>query len=389
MSDIRIDPRVAAVDAQMRTWRRDIHAHPETAYEEHRTSALVAAALAAAGLTVHRGLAGTGVVGVLEGRGEGPMIGLRADMDALDIAERTGAPHASTKPGKMHACGHDGHTAMLLGAAAALAAEPNFSGRVAFIFQPAEETHGGGRRMVEEGLFDAFPMESVYGLHNWPGLSLGAVGVRAGPVMATSDVFEIIVTGAGTHAAMPEQGVDPLLIAAHIATALPGAIARASPATEPSLASVTQIHGGDAWNVIPETAVMRGTARAFSATVRDRLPQVIGQLAAGMAAAQGGSADLNYTRGYPPTVNHGAETAAAAAAAGRVTPDIRQDMPPSMGAEDFAYMLERRPGCYVWLGAGEAGRALHSPYFDFNDDILAIGASYWTALVAEKLGAAA
>ena len=389
---MRIDPRVAAWADRMTAWRRDLHAHPETAFEETRTAALVAETLNALGVDVEQGLAGTGVVGVLCGRGDDDRaIGLRADMDALDLEERTDLPHASTIKGKMHACGHDGHTAMLLGAAAALASDRDFNGKVVFIFQPAEETHGGGRRMVEEGLFDAHPVDAVYGMHNWPGLPVGEIGVCAGPVMATSDVFEIEIIGQGAHAAMPEQGVDPLIVASHVAAALPGAIARIAPATEPALATTTQIHGGDAWNVIPERAVMRGTARALSPDVRAALPGAIEKLAVGMAGAYGARAEFRYVHGYPPTINHVVQAAVAKAAAGVVCDSVREDMPPSMGAEDFAYMLDARPGCYVWLGAGptDGRKTLHSPYYDFNDDILTLGASYWTALVEQELGRAA
>ena len=387
---MRIDPAVAAVADEMIALRRDLHRHPETAFEERRTAEVVAATLARAGASVSTGLAATGVVGVLKGaRGAGPRIGLRADMDALDIAERTGLTHASEIHGKMHACGHDGHTATLLAAALALGAARDFAGEVVFIFQPAEETRGGGRVMVEEGLFDRFPVDAVFGMHNWPGLAAGAAAIRAGPVMATSDIFEARFEGVGAHAAMPDQGVDPLVAAAQFALAAPGVVRRVAPATDAAVVTVTQIHGGDAWNVIPDQAIVRGTARAFHQSTRDRYAAELRRIAEGCAAAIGGSATLNYDYGYPPTVNDVAESAFAASAVGGVVDRVHDDLPPSLGAEDFAYMLERRPGCYIWLGAGDGADTprLHSPYYDFNDAILPIGASIWTEIVRSRAAA--
>jgi len=387
---LRIDPAVAAVADEMIALRRDLHRQPETAFEERRTAEIVAATLARAGAEVSTGLAQTGVVGLLrDAGGPGPRVALRADMDALDIHERTGLGHASQIDGKMHACGHDGHTATLLAAALALGASRDFAGEVVFIFQPAEETHGGGRVMVEEGLFDRFPVDAVFGMHNWPGLAEGEAAIRAGPVMATSDIFEARFDGVGAHAAMPDQGVDALSAAAQFALAAPGVVRRVAPATEAAVVTVTQIHGGDAWNVIPDAAIVRGTARAFNHGTRERYAAELRRIAEGCAAAIGGEATLRYDFGYPPTVNDTAESAYAASAASAVVDRVHGDLPPSLGAEDFAYMLQKRPGCYIWLGAGDAPDTprLHSPYFDFNDAILPIGASVWTSIVRSRAAA--
>ncbi len=381
---------IASFLDDMKSWRQDIHAHPETAFEEFRTSDLVAEKLEAFGIEVHRGLAGTGVVGVLRGTGgDGGAIGLRADMDALDIEEQTNLDYRSQNAGKMHACGHDGHTTMLLGAARHLAGNRDFAGTVHFIFQPAEENEGGGQKMVEEGLFEQFPMDQVYGLHNWPGMPVGQMGVRAGPVMASTDTFEIIVTGKGAHAAMPHQGIDTIVAAAEIVGALQTIASRMFDPVDPVVVSVTQFHGGDTWNVIPEEVVLRGTVRAFKDAVQDRLEPAIKKIASGIAEAHGANALLRYERGYPPTVNSERETGIAANAAARlVGPDNVVDTAnPSMGAEDFAFLLQEKPGAYAWIGAGEDHINLHNPAYDFNDDLLPLGATYWVNLVTETLGA--
>ena len=383
-----IHPRIAALHPDMTAWRRDLHAHPETAFEEHRTGEFVAEKLESFGIEVARGLAGTGVVGVLKGRrAGGGSIGLRADMDALDIHEETNRPHASRTPGKMHACGHDGHTAMLLGAARYLAETRDFAGTAYFIFQPAEENAGGGRVMVEEGLFERFPMDQVYGLHNWPGLPQGRFAVCEGPVMAASDSFEITVTGHGAHAAMPHQGIDTIVIAAHIVTAVQTIASRNVDPLASVVVSFTQVHGGDAWNVIPEQVVLRGSLRSFAPDVRTLAQSHLARLAKGVAAAHGGEAAVRYDEGYPATVNAKAETRQAARIAAAVdeTGGIIDGIAPSMASEDFAFMLEKRPGNYIWLGAGETHPNLHSPHYDFNDEILPIGASYWASLVEETL----
>jgi hippurate hydrolase len=382
--------RIADLHADMIRWRRDLHAHPETAFEEKRTSAFVAARLADFGIEVHRGLAGTGVVGTLRGAAHGDRaIALRADMDALDIHERNGFSHASAHPGKMHACGHDGHTAMLLGAARYLAETRNFAGTVHFIFQPAEENEGGGRVMVEEGLFEKFPVEAVYGMHNWPGLPVGRFAVRPGPMMASFDLVEITVTGKGAHAAMPHLAVDPVVAAAQLVLALQTIVSRSIHPLDSAVVSVTQLHGGDTWNVIPEEIVLRGTARAFKKEVQDVVEAANRRIAAGVAQATGAQIAVRYERRYPATVNSDEETEIAAAAAAEIAgaDNVDRDPRPTMGAEDFAFMLREKPGCYLFIGNGAGSKVagLHNPHYDFNDEILPIGASYWARLVEREL----
>ncbi|HVO13785.1 MAG TPA: M20 aminoacylase family protein [Alphaproteobacteria bacterium] len=383
--------RIAEFHDDMTAWRHDIHAHPETAFEERRTGAFVARKLREFGLdAVDEGLAGTGVVGTLKGRRPGSRaIGLRADMDALPIKEQNDFGHRSAHEGKMHACGHDGHTTMLLGAARYLAETRNFAGTVYFIFQPAEENEGGGRVMVEEGLFEKFPVEAVYGMHNMPGLAVGNFAVKPGPMMAAFDIFEITVSGRGAHAAMPHQGIDPVVIAAEIVGALQTIASRTTDPLEAAVVSVTQIHGGDAWNVIPERVVLRGTARAFKPEVQAAIEAGIRRLAGGIAEAHGASASVHYERRYPPTINSVAEAEQAARVAAEVAGDARVDRAPVplMGAEDFAFMLQKKPGAYVWLGNGDGagGCMLHNPRYDFNDAILPVGASYWVRLAETVL----
>ncbi|MBV8620210.1 MAG: amidohydrolase [Curvibacter sp.] len=372
----------------MVAWRRDIHAHPETAFEEHRTANLVASALQLAGLQVDRGLAGTGVVGTLK-NGEGPRIALRADLDALHMQELGARAHASVCVGKMHGCGHDGHTAMLLGAAAHLARHKPFRGTVYFVFQPAEENEGGGRVMVEQGLFERFPADAVYGMHNFPHMPRGQFGIRTGTMTAYLDTFEIVVTGKGSHAAMPSTGIDSIVVAAQLVNALQTVVSRRTSATDAAVLSVTQIHGGDTWNVIPETVMLRGTVRTLDAAVQDQTRAAMRQICQGVAQTHGAAITLDYREGYPGVVNTPAETAAAvAAAASLVGADrVHTDIPPAMGSEDFAFMLQQRPGAYISIGAGETADdpALHNPYYDFNDNILPLGAAYWVALVRQQL----
>jgi len=386
--------RIADFHADLAAWRHEIHAHPETAFEERRTADFVASRLQDFGIEVHRGLAGTGVVGTLKGaRPGGRAIALRADMDALHIHEKNGVPYVSTNPGKMHACGHDGHTTMLLGAARYLAETRNFAGTVHFIFQPAEENEGGGRVMVEQGLFEKFPVEAVYGMHNWPGMPAGKFAMRAGPMMASFDIFEITVTGKGTHAALPHLGIDPMMAAAQITTALQTIASRSTSPLDSVVVSVTQIHGGDTWNVIPDQVVLRGTARTFKPKVQDAVEAGIRRIAEGTAAALGASVALRYERRYPPTINSPAETETAAAIAAEIVGDanVDRDLQPTMGSEDFAFMLQAKPGAYVFIGNGTGDKAvgLHNPHYDFNDEILPIGASYWARLVERVLAKAA
>lgn len=380
--------RIADFHDDMTAWRRDLHAHPETAFEEVRTADVVAAKLEEFGIDVHRGLAKTGVVGTLS-TGDGPSIGLRADLDALDVEELNQFDYKSTYQGKMHACGHDGHTTMLLGAARYLAETRNFKGTVQFIFQPAEENEGGGGVMVEEGLFEKFPVQAVYGMHNWPGLELGTFAVTEGPLMAAFDIFELTVKGRGSHGGMPHTGIDPIPVAAEIVGALQTIASRATDPQDACVVSVTQIHAGNAWNVIPDDVVLRGTTRSFRPKVQDTIEPAIRRIAEGICQAHGCQLEMMYERRYPPTINEAVATKAAYRAAANVSGEdkIVSNPTPSMGAEDFAFMLHEKPGCYVWLGngPGERGCMLHNPHYDFNDDILTIGASYWARLVELEL----
>jgi hippurate hydrolase len=391
--------------AELAALRRDIHAHPELAFQERRTADLVARELERYGLEVHRGLAKTGVVGVLRAGSGQRMIGLRADMDALPLTELNDFAHASRHPGQMHACGHDGHTVLLLGAARYLAAHPDFDGAVAFIFQPAEEAEGGAAVMIEEGLFTQFPLESVYGLHNWPGLAVGEMAILSGPVMASTCRLAITVRGRGGHAAMPHQGTDVIVAASHLVSALQTVVARNLHPCDAAVVSVTQFHAGSAWNILPEEAQLCGTLRSFTLAAQTTVEAAIERLCGGIAAAFGLEIDVTFEQRYPPTVNSAPETQTCRQAARRfLAPDrVLTDIPPSLAAEDFAYMLAAKPGCYVWLGNGPteretpdlpdhatasdaAGCALHSPYYDFNDAALAVGITYWVKLVQEILG---
>jgi amidohydrolase len=386
---MNILPEVAAIVPEMKEWRHHIHAHPETAFEERATAAFVAEKLESFGMEVHRGLAKTGVVGVLRhGRGSNA-IGLRADLDALHIQERSGVPYISQTPGRMHACGHDGHTTMLLGAARALSRRKNLDGTVYFIFQPAEENEGGGRVMVEEGLFERFPMRAVYGMHNWPRMRAGTFAMRAGPLMGAYDIFEIVATGKGAHAAMAYMGKDPMMFAAHCISALQTIVARNLHPQDAGVVTVTQVHGGDTWNVIPQEVVLRGTVRSFKREVQDLIEDRMRGIVAGVAATFDMTATVRYERRYPATVNSEAETQHAVAAASTVvgTANVETNPTPEMGSEDFAFMLQARPGCYVWLGAGNGVDTpnIHSPQYDFNDDVLPIGASYWVTLAEQQL----
>ena len=366
--------------------RRDLHRHPELGFEEHRTSEKIATLLGDWGWRVHRGLAGTGVVAQM-GQGA-PVIGLRADIDALPMDEATGLDYASATPGKMHACGHDGHTAMLLLAARKIAEEGVKQGTVTLIFQPAEENDGGARVMIEQGLFREFPVDQVYGIHNWPGLTPGRMVARDDKMMAAFAVFEIEVSGRGGHGAMPEQSDGVIAAAAAMASALQEIPARSLSPLEPGVVSVTQIHSGSAWNVCPDRAVLRGTARWFDPAAGDTIEARIKEVANACAAAQGCAARIDYQRRYPATINSAAEAAVAR--------DVAADMgldtaiaAPSMASEDFAFMLNEVPGAYIWLGAAREGEnpGLHSAKFDFNDAVLPVGAEFWVRLVRRVLAA--
>ena len=383
-----IPKRLLEMHAEMAEWRHDLHAHPETAFEEQRTSALVAQKLESFGLRVHQGLGRTGVVGTLAAGSGKRAIGLRADMDALHIHEKNGFGHRSRHEGKMHACGHDGHTTMLLGAAKYLSEARNFDGVVHFIFQPAEENEGGGREMVEQGLFEKFPCESVYGMHNWPGMPVGQFGVRAGPMMASFDIFEIELAGRGSHAALPHTGIDPIVAASTLVQALQTIASRNVDPIESAVVTVTQIHAGDTWNVIPDTAVLRGTARAFKPEVQDLIERRVREICAGVAAAHGANVKVRYERRYPPLINAAREAAVCAAVMqAMVGAENVLQVPPVMGSEDFAFMLQAKAGCYVFVGngPGAGGCMLHNPHYDFNDQILPLGASYWSNLVQHIL----
>jgi len=372
--------------------RRDIHAHPELAFEERRTSQLVADKLAEWGIEVHRGLAKTGVVGVIKGKKVSDRaIGLRADMDCLPMHETGEVPHRSTAPGRMHACGHDGHTTMLLGAARYLAQTRNFAGTVNLIFQPAEEGGGGGRVMVEEGLFERFPCEAVYALHNWPGLPPGKIAVRPGPMLAATDELRLKIRGHGGHAALPHLAVDPVVIAAHVITALQTIASRNANPVDALVVSLCSMQTSQlgAFNVIPAHVELVGTVRTFSPEMRDLAERRVREIATAVAQGLGGSAEIEYLRGYPATVNTEKEARFAAQVGERVfgAGNVITDHEPTMGGEDFSYMLQARPGAYVFLGQGGAalGCLLHNPAYDFNDEVIPLGAGYLAALVEDSL----
>ena len=386
--------RIADFHEDMVAWRHDIHAHPETAFEEQRTAKIVAEKLREFGLEVHEGLAKTGVVGVLKAGTSERKIGLRADLDALDLLELNEFGHRSRIDGKMHACGHDGHTTMLLGAARYLAETSRFDGTIYFIFQPAEENEAGGRVMVQDGLFELFPASAVYGMHNMPGIETGKIALMAGPCMASADFFEIKVTGVGAHGAFPHKGIDPIVVASEIVLSLQRIVSRTIDPLDQAVISVTKFNAGFTTNVIPEEAVLAGTARAFRDSTVDTIEAEIERVANGVAAAHGASITFKYDRRYPATVNTERETEIAARAAADIIGEgnVLHNLPPLMGSEDFSGMLKEKPGCYIWLGNGtgvEGGCMVHNPHYDFNDEILAVGASYWARLVENELPASA
>jgi hippurate hydrolase len=384
--------------AELTAIRRDIHRHPETAFEEQRTAQIVADKLQSWGIEVHRGLATTGVVGTLKGQRPGQKtIGLRADMDALHLQEKNDFDYASVHANKMHACGHDGHTTMLLGAAKHLAAAPDFAGTVHFIFQPAEEGLGGARVMIEEGLFEKFNCDAVYGMHNMPGFPSGHFAIRAGAMLASSDSWQVTFKGTGGHGAMPERGTDPTFVAGQFIVAVQGIIGRNVSASQSAVLSVGHIAAGSAGspNVIPSEVLVSGTARSFSADVRDLLERRLAEVAAGIAQAGGCTAESKYLRRYPALVNSVEQTSLAVEAAAMTVGRDKVDpnTPRISGAEDFAFMLEKKPGAYIMIGNGGADEGgchnVHSPLYDFNDRILTTGAAYWVNLVQVELGNAA
>jgi amidohydrolase len=381
--------RVADLHQDITGWRRDFHAHPELQFDVHRTAGAVAELLKSFGCDeVVPGIGRTGVVGVIRGRKAGgkKVIALRADMDALPLEEETGLPYASTVRGKMHACGHDGHTAMLLGAARYLAETRNFAGTAVVIFQPAEEGGGGGLAMVKDGLMTRFGIDEVYGMHNFPGLPLGQFAIRPGSMMAAADHIEIAIEGKGGHAARPQLSVDTVLVGAQIVNQLQSIVARNVDPLEAAVVSICVFQAGHTDNVIPQHAKLRGTARSLTPQVRDLLQQRIGEVAEGTARLYGASAKVTYHRGYPVLVNHAHETSFAAEVAREVAGDakVMVDVPPVMGAEDFAYMLEERPGAFIFVGNGDSA-GLHHPAYNFNDDAIPFGTSYWVRLTETAL----
>ena len=376
--------------------RRDIHAHPELCFEELRTSELVAKLLTDWGLEVHRGLGKTGVVGILKNGTSNKAIGLRADMDALPMQEFNQFEHASKHAGKMHACGHDGHVAMLLAAAQHLSKHKNFNGTVYFIFQPAEEGGGGAREMIQDGLFEKFPMQGVYGMHNWPGLEVGKFALSAGPVMASSNEFKITIHGKGCHAALPHNGIDPVPVACQMVQAFQTIISRNKKPVDAGVISVTMIHTGEATNVVPDHCEMQGTVRTFTTEVLDMIEQRMREVANHTCAAFGATCTFEFERNYPPTINHAAETQFAKEVMHSIVGEnnvVVQE--PTMGAEDFSYMLQAKPGVYCFIGNGdgvhreighgEGPCTLHNPNYDFNDELIPLGGTYWVKLVEAAL----
>ena len=380
--------RIADHAAEITAWRRDLHANPELLYDVHRTAASVADKLRAFGCDeVVTGIGQTGVVGVIRGRKVGGRtIGLRADMDALPIEEATGLPYASTAPGKMHACGHDGHTAMLLGAARYLAETRNFGGTAVVIFQPAEEGGAGGKAMVDDGLISRFGLGEVYGMHNYPGMPVGAFGIRPGPMMAAADYITIDIEGNGAHAARPHLGIDPVVVGAHMITAMQTVVSRNVDPLKSAVVSITMVQAGNTDNVIPQMVRLRGTARSLAEDVRALLEERLHAIVEHTAAAFGAKATLKYRRNYPVLVNHERQTEFAASVAKDIAGEGRVDteLPPMMGAEDFSFMLNERPGAFIWVGNGDSA-GLHHPKYNFNDEAIPFGTSYWVKLVETAL----
>ena len=376
--------------------RRDFHMHPELGFREVRTGGIVAKELEALGIEVTKGVGKTGVVGYLEGSRPGPTILLRFDMDALPITEDTGAEYASQTEGTMHACGHDGHTAMLLAAAKHLSRHRNFDGTVYLVFQPAEEGGGGAREMIKDGLFEKFPMEAIFGAHNWPGMKVGTIGVNPGAMLASSNEFRIVVRGKGSHAALPHLGIDPVPVACQLVMAFQTIVTRNRKPIDPGVLSVTMIHAGEATNVVPDFAELRGTVRTFSIEVLDLIEQRMKQVAENLCAAFGADCEFSFTRNYPPTVNHPAETEfVRRVLSGVVGAENVVAFEPTMGAEDFSFFLQAKPGCYFAIGNGDGSHRegghglgpcmLHNPSYDFNDELIPLGATAWVRIAEEWL----
>jgi len=381
--------RVADLHAEIAAWRQDIHAHPELRYDVQRTAALVTEKLRSFGCDeVATGIGQTGVVGVIRGRGNGKVVGLRADMDALPLEEETALPYRSTVAGKMHACGHDGHTAMLLGAAKYLSETRNFAGSVVVIFQPAEEGGAGALAMIKDGLMSRFGIQEVYGMHNCPGLPVGEFALRPGPIMASADHLTIEIEGKGGHAARPHMAIDTILVGAQIVNQLQSIVARNVDPLEAAVVSICAFQSGHTDNVIPQHATLRGTARAFTPEVRDLLRTRVTEVVEGTARLYGATAKIAYTNGYPVVVNHEEQTAFAASVAREVAGKERVDVafPPRMAAEDFAFMLNERPGAFIWIGNGDSA-GLHHPAYNFNDEAILAGTSYWVRLAESALAA--
>jgi hippurate hydrolase len=378
--------------------RRDIHAHPELCFEEVRTADVVAAKLTEWGIPVHRGMGTTGVVGIVKNGSSPRAIGLRADMDALPMQEFNTFGHASRNAGKMHACGHDGHVAMLLAAAQHFAKNRNFDGTVYLIFQPAEEGGGGAREMINDGLFEQFPVEAVFGMHNWPGMEVGQFAVSAGPVMASTAEFKVVIRGKGSHAAMPHNGIDPVPIACEMVQAFQTIISRNKKPIEAGVISVTMIHAGEATNVVPDSCELQGTVRTFSIELQDTIERRMKQVAEHLCAAHDAQCEFEFVRNYPPTINSAAEAEFARKVMGAIVGEQNvRAQEPTMGAEDFAFMLQAKPGAYCFIGNGDGAHRemghgggpcmLHNPSYDFNDDLIPLGATYWVQLAETWLAA--
>jgi hippurate hydrolase len=388
--------------ASMSAVRRDIHAHPELCFEEMRTSDLVAQKLTEWGIPIHRGLGKTGVVGIIKAGTSSRAIGLRADMDALPMTEHNTFAHASKHPGKMHACGHDGHVAMLLAAAQHLARHRNFDGTAYLIFQPAEEGGGGAREMIKDGIFERFPMQAVFGMHNWPGMTAGSFAISPGPVMASSNEFKIVIRGKGSHAALPHNGIDPVPVACQMVQAFQTIVTRNKKPIDTAVISVTMIHTGEATNVVPDSCEIQGTVRTFTVEVLDLIEQRMREIAQHTCAAFGAACEFEFARNYPPTVNHANEAEFARKVIASIVGEgnvLTQE--PTMGAEDFAYFLQVKPGAYFFIGNGDGAHRgnyeggghdigpcmLHNPRYDFNDDLIPMGATLWVRLVEQWLAA--